>query len=239
MITMYDSTNVADLPAGGLAYAGYVDGYYRTFPDLLVRFGHAKLLGIAVNPMTIAECLDVEKGNATASQVPGWIRNYALTKRPVIYASRNLIPTILTLIGDLPIRIWSAHYGSKHICAPDSCGASFTADGTQYASPSTGAGGHYDTSILNDNFFTVTPPIVAKGYDVSHLPTLQSGSTGQAVRNLQGLLYAAGRVLSIDGVFGRETATVLATYQTAAGITSDSICGPQTWGTLLGASVAP
>ncbi len=67
------------------------------------------------------------------------------------------------------------------------------------------------------------------------LPTLRRGSTSQATRNLQGLLAAAGRRISIDGNFGPGTETVLREWQAAAGVEPDGVCGPLTWRTLLGA----
>lgn len=67
------------------------------------------------------------------------------------------------------------------------------------------------------------------------LPTLQFGSSGQYVRNLQGLLNAAGRTVTIDGSFGSITRSKLTEWQAAAGIGADGICGPKTWRTLLGA----
>lgn len=67
------------------------------------------------------------------------------------------------------------------------------------------------------------------------LPELRVGSYGAAVSVLQGLLgmmgYCGGngRVLDIDGEFGANTAYALASYQKAAGIPPDGVCGPKTW----------
>lgn len=66
-------------------------------------------------------------------------------------------------------------------------------------------------------------------------PTLKVGSTGQHVRNLQGLLHAAGRNPgSMDGVFGPRVRETVIAYQRAAGITADGLAGTKTFRTLLG-----
>ncbi|MFI2781318.1 glycoside hydrolase domain-containing protein [Streptomyces sp. ALB3] len=64
-------------------------------------------------------------------------------------------------------------------------------------------------------------------------PTVQSGSTGEAVTRLQRALTAAlGRTVSIDGVFGPGTAQAARDYQSSRGLGADGIVGPATWGAL-------
>lgn len=66
-------------------------------------------------------------------------------------------------------------------------------------------------------------------------PVLKVGSRGQQVRNLQGLLHAAGRNPGrIDGVYGETTRRVVSEYQRAAGLTVDGMAGTNTFRTLLG-----
>ena len=68
------------------------------------------------------------------------------------------------------------------------------------------------------------------------LPTLRRGDTGQAVRNLQGLLLAHDHdPRGIDGIFGPRTEAAVRAFQQAAGIAVDGIVGPQTWDALLAA----
>jgi hypothetical protein len=87
----------------------------------------------------------------------------------------------------------------------------------------------------------VTPPVVPKpadidGDDMSKLPVLRQGAKGQAVRNLQGLLVAAGRRVTVDGNFGPGTRAALLDWQRAAKAPggADGVAGPGTWGRLLG-----
>lgn len=64
-------------------------------------------------------------------------------------------------------------------------------------------------------------------------PTLQIGSTGEAVRRLQRALTAAlGRTVAIDGQFGSQTGQAVRDYQASRGLGVDGIVGPQTWGAL-------
>lgn len=72
--------------------------------------------------------------------------------------------------------------------------------------------------------------------EMDRLPVLKRGASGQAVRNLQGLLIAAGRPVSVDGSFGPGTEKALRAWQAAAKAPggADGVAGPGTWGRLLG-----
>ncbi|GGT33590.1 glycoside hydrolase domain-containing protein [Streptomyces chromofuscus] len=64
-------------------------------------------------------------------------------------------------------------------------------------------------------------------------PTLQNGSTGEAVTRLQRSLTAAlGRTVAIDGIFGSGTTQAVRDYQSSRGLGVDGIVGPATWGAL-------
>jgi N-acetylmuramoyl-L-alanine amidase len=64
---------------------------------------------------------------------------------------------------------------------------------------------------------------------------LRSGSTGEAVRDLQQRLAAAGHVPAGDdgGAFGPATESSVRAFQDARGIRVDGIVGPQTWAALV------
>lgn len=88
-VDMYDSTVPEHIPPDSAYVAGYMDGawpWMRTRPAL---FPKAKKLDIAVFASTQAKCLDVEKGNATPQQAPGWAKDQrALGEDPWVYCSR-------------------------------------------------------------------------------------------------------------------------------------------------------
>lgn len=63
--------------------------------------------------------------------------------------------------------------------------------------------------------------------------TLRSGSTGSAVKILQGALNIRGYALVQDGVFGPATDSAVRRYQANSGLGSDGIVGPRTWNSLF------
>lgn len=65
-------------------------------------------------------------------------------------------------------------------------------------------------------------------------PTLRSGSSGAAVKDLQTRLKAAGRYSdAIDGKFGPNTLNAVKAFQRSVGLTVDGVVGPRTWGALI------
>ncbi len=64
-------------------------------------------------------------------------------------------------------------------------------------------------------------------------PLLQSGAKGPAVRDLQALLTADGIKVETDGTFGAATVAAVRQLQTARGLASDGIVGPETWASLF------
>jgi len=70
--------------------------------------------------------------------------------------------------------------------------------------------------------------------------TLQKGSRGEDVKELQTFLNNNGYSLSVDGDFGSNTDAAVRDYQTKNNISADGIVGDKTWGALTGvASKAP
>ncbi|MBE9140612.1 peptidoglycan-binding protein [Nodosilinea sp. LEGE 07088] len=65
-------------------------------------------------------------------------------------------------------------------------------------------------------------------------PTIQLGSQGESVRELQSMLLLLGYYPGpVTGIYEEETATATRRFQTAAGITADGIVGPATWSRLF------
>ena len=249
-ITMFDSIDVSQLPSGaGYAYAGYVGGHWPNYAEIKAKFPTSNVLSIAISASEVAECLDVENGDATISQVPTWLYGMlsAGAVRPCLYASVSqmdaLIKQVQTVINVSGVRLWSAHYGQgEHICGPSTCKQmSITADGTQWTDKAMGR--DLDQSVLFSNFFSATPPPPPPSSTVptwqvdmmNSLPTIQQGATGPYVRRVQGLCLAAlsGSKLAIDGIFGPNTTAAVKQAQTAAHVTVDGIVGPVTWNVLV------
>lgn len=67
-------------------------------------------------------------------------------------------------------------------------------------------------------------------------PTLQQGSTGDAVEELQTKLNAIFfNCGTVDGVFGSRTKAAVMAFQKANGLAADGVAGNQTWAKLLAA----
>jgi hypothetical protein len=56
------------IPKTAEAVAGYVGGHWPTYNQLVKDFPHAHKLSIAVFASEDADCLDIEKGDATPDQ---------------------------------------------------------------------------------------------------------------------------------------------------------------------------
>ncbi len=149
--TMYDVVEVDKVPVSNPeAVAGYVGGLYPTFNGLVAKYPHAKHLSIAVNAGERAQALDVEPGDATGSQAPGWLRDfYDHSGTPVFYGDEENLLAFEEALRNHGIHrweyfVWKAHYtGVPHI-EPGS-------DATQYESVESG-GHNYDASLCEPYF---------------------------------------------------------------------------------------
>lgn len=72
----------------------------------------------------------------------------------------------------------------------------------------------------------------AGGGNTGGQPTLQQGSSGQAVVTLQNDLDQLGYNLSQDGQFGPLTRAAVVNFQGNHGLVPDGIVGPLTWGAI-------
>lgn len=88
-IDMYDSTVPGNIPSNAGYVAGYTDGAWPWLVAQPKLFPNAKKLSICVFANHRAKCLDVEKGNATPAQAPGWAKTErAAGEDPWVYCSR-------------------------------------------------------------------------------------------------------------------------------------------------------
>jgi hypothetical protein len=118
---MLDSTNADSLPEEGeAAVAGYVNGIFNDFDNIVKRFPHLKHLSISVFSGEDADALDVENGDATPGEAPGWVRKqHARGKaRPVVYANASTMPQVVQALTDDGIKrdeylLWVADYDGK------------------------------------------------------------------------------------------------------------------------------
>jgi N-acetyl-anhydromuramyl-L-alanine amidase AmpD len=64
--------------------------------------------------------------------------------------------------------------------------------------------------------------------------TTRRGDQGDTVRAIQSQLVSKGYALSVDGAFGSGTESAVKQFQTARGLSSDGVVGPDTWSALVG-----
>lgn len=158
---MFDSIEVAQIPASAPAVAGYVGGKWPTYLELQTHFPKAQKLSIAVSAAEDAQCLDIEAGDATPGEAPAWVRRQfdRGVKRPVLYTSASQMDLVVSVlraagISRSQVRLWSAHYTfTPHLCGPHSCGLlhSTTADATQWTDNALGR--NLDQSLVVAGFF--------------------------------------------------------------------------------------
>lgn len=203
LITMFDAVpdGVDTIPGNAQAVAGYVDGFYVSFPALLHRFWpHAHCLSIAVHPGEDAACLDVETGDAGIGDVPGWLdRQISRGQwRPCVYASQDwwenqgLLSELERYGGN--IRRWLAAYPGD--------GAQVKAgyDAHQYSD--TGGGGAYDVSVCLPSFFPAAVEPAPDPFHYDRFATDEWDSPYGKLRERQIVLSYDGARKHVD-IYGR------------------------------------
>lgn len=159
-VTMYDSVTISEIPANAAAVAGYVGGQWPTYPTLEKKFPNALKVSIAINITETADVLDVETGDVTNADAPGWVKRQLLAgKHPTVYTS---LANAMALRGMLQkagvaswrYNLWTAHYTNKPHRCTSKCGFGFTgtADATQYTSNALGR--NLDASLCASSFFS-------------------------------------------------------------------------------------
>lgn len=158
-VTMYDSIDLSQIPPGAKAVAGYVNGRWPTYPRLAKAFPHAVTLSIDVFGNAVADCIDVERGDATNATAVAWVKKRRKAGfKPVVYTSVSNAPTLLSALAAAgvkrsQVRLWTAHYtGSPHRCT-SKCwpGLKGRADATQWRNGTPGR--NVDVSLCAPNFF--------------------------------------------------------------------------------------
>lgn len=148
---LYDSDNPDSIPDGVWA-AGYCDGYAAPAWNLRgwSRFPSAKRIAV-FGQTNDGDVLDVERGDATPSEAPQWVRWRigAGVKLPWVYCNRSnraLVERELSLAGirSSQVALWVATLdGTQTVPA-----GLYPVAAVQYAN-TLHSGGHYDLSIVN------------------------------------------------------------------------------------------
>jgi hypothetical protein len=115
---MGDGIEPAQVPGGFAIYAGYVGGRWPSFEPLAARYPAALHVSIAVNAAEDARVLDVETGDATPAEAPGWAarQRAAGNPYPVIYCNTSTWPAVQVAFAEqgVPAPLyWVAAYLSQ------------------------------------------------------------------------------------------------------------------------------
>lgn len=241
-LRMIDSAYNSQFEAGFDAYGAYGDGGVGDQPNIgfvTREYPKARHFSFAVHARDDADCLDVERFAAVPSDIPGWVARQRKRgiARPGVYASASLmeascLPVLRAArIALASVRLLSAHYAGRHVCAPSTCRLlSVQADGTQWTDRTDNRTA--DESLLLPDFFGPPKPAPGPAPQWPAGLTLREGDSGAAVRVLQAALGDSGirgvRGITVDGVFGQQTLTSLRNFQSAKGLAVDGIAGQAT-----------
>lgn len=94
---MADSVTPANLPPGFDVYAGYDDGSYNNIAQIKAMYPDKPVLAFTVFATDlIGDYLDVETGDATADEAPGWVASMRAQGHPDpgVYCSLALWPAV-------------------------------------------------------------------------------------------------------------------------------------------------
>lgn len=106
----YDSINASAIPSNAQVVAGYVDGRFAWTAADWALFPNAAKVRIAVFASTNdGAVLDVETGDATPQQAPGWCQmRRAAGQIPTIYCNESTWPAVVSAFtsAGVPLPLW-------------------------------------------------------------------------------------------------------------------------------------
>jgi hypothetical protein len=161
MRQMKDSTNPAAIPVSTALVAGYVPP--SRFAWSAAAWGRfTSSIHVSITPSAAKygpgiHVLDVEKGDATAAQVPGWVlASRGNGQEPTVYTALANWATVIQACINAGVTVpqfWIAEWdGGQTLPSITVHGITYTAVAKQYADPAHGSGGDWDTSIVADHW---------------------------------------------------------------------------------------
>ena len=188
---MLDSISASAIPTNVPVVAGYVDGRYVWSAADWNRFPNAVRITIATQASSQADVLDVETGDATPADVPGWVGrfNRPSRRRPTIYCNRSTWAAVKAALGTTEVDYWIS-----------------TLDGTQTVAGAvavqyTDTGG-YDESLIQDLTWLEDASLnqdTARGLVYDLRASLLGEGPGTAGEAAGIEAYVAGVVANVEG----------------------------------------
>lgn len=152
---MYDAVDVAAIPKDAQIVAGYVDGNWPTYEQVVADFPNAQHVSITVKGAPGARVADCETGDLSPQTAAGWAKaEIAAGRRPCIYYSRAAAAQVSAALQQNGVALadvdfWVADWtGSAHLI-PGSVA-------TQWADPPK-SGGNFDISETAEGWPVSTP----------------------------------------------------------------------------------
>lgn len=138
----WDSTDT--LPFTPTLQALYANGRYRS----PLHYGPGKVfIDVTGGLPNGAMWLDVERGDASAADVPGWLDERARYGEGGIYCNRDTLPSVEAAAGDRPHWLWVATLdGTLDVPLPPGAGHLVAVQ----AFPATWLPVHADLSVVTD-----------------------------------------------------------------------------------------
>lgn len=211
MRLMYDSVTPGEIPTSPVTawVAGYVDGAYANVDELRRRFPRTRVVTIATSAHSVADFLDVERGDATAAEAVGWVLwMRSLRRRPGVYTSRSNLGAVIAAFHARRVPVpffWVADWTGRPHLVPGSIA-------TQWASPGYGVhDGNYDVSVVGVGF---PDEFQRKGGPSVTLDTQRLGSLLRQAGAICAEVIAIGNQLhlppSIRGILAAAGGAILA-----------------------------
>ena len=97
LVTMYDGISPSEVPRGGAAYMGYLNGAWPSYAELVKMHPTAKHVSVSVTASAnVGDVLDVENGDAMPNEAPGWVakRRAAGAHWVAVYTNDSTWPTV-------------------------------------------------------------------------------------------------------------------------------------------------
>jgi hypothetical protein len=153
---MYDSTSPGDIPAGAVMVAGYVaPSSFAWSAAGWARF--ARSIQVKITPSASRfgpgiHVLDIETGDATPAQAPGWVTaSRGAGQEGTCYMNMATWPAVIRAINAARIAhppYWVAKYdGVASLISTQVDGVTYTAIAKQYAGQAL-TGAHFDKSVV-------------------------------------------------------------------------------------------
>ncbi|SRR5258707_7025724 len=151
---MFDGITPSEVPAGAAIYAGYVNGTWPSYAAIKAQHPGKLYVSISVNASGRAKCLDVEKGDASPDQAPGWVldQRAAGDPHPWVYMNESTWPTVqaaFTTQKVVPPLWWVAGYVTNPLKQATVPAGSIGIQDYDF--------GGYDRSIMSDYIVGLDP----------------------------------------------------------------------------------